>query len=265
MEYAVVLILIAGILLSTFNLFGWSKNMFYPFPNHKRKAVILWLYGLPIAILLVVLVYLKGFGWWTQATLYFLTFIHLTTLTFGILPYYGGAYREYWEIQERKRAAPENERNGRVHHDTNDSTLISFDEVCNDCLSAVLSSDKKCWRCGKTIRWKTRFTERWTKDSKSLWTKTKESGQTLWQREWHPDYYYVDERGVTTNFGVGVVFAIVKEDGRWSLHAMPRTPADEDPHVVPLKEGREHNPRAARKRVNSVILDVDFKKVVDEN
>lgn len=261
-----LLIGLAGAIMSTaILLVGWAPRVQYPYPNLRRKAIILWLYGTPLTVVIGLYIYIEGLSWWMQPIVYFLSFFYLTTLTFGVLPKYGGAYLEFLEVEERQRRLWKHRPENRKWPASADRVLVSIDEICKTCLSVVLPEDVRCWRCGDIIRAKTRLKEEWTKDSKSIWTKKKQSGQILWQREWHPDYYYVDERGVTTNFGVSFVFAIVKEDGCWSLHAMPRTPVDEVPHVVLLKRGRERNPRAARKSVNSVVLDVDLKKVVEEN
>ncbi|MHA2063691.1 MAG: hypothetical protein ACXABY_04830 [Candidatus Thorarchaeota archaeon] len=262
---AVFTVLMAGIGASTLNVVGWSRNVMYPYPRHKQKAAVLWVYGSGVALLIGTHSYIGEFPWYSQVLIYVLSFVYLTTLTFGILPYYGGAYQEYWEIDDRKRRASRIKPDDRELPARNDGTLVSFEEVCGTCLSALMPDDGECWRCGEIVRVEIRRKKRWTEDLKSKWRKRRLHGQKFWERESHPNYLYVDEYGITTSLGVDFIFAIVKKDGRWSLHAMPRTAKDDIPHVVLLGQGRERSPRAARNKVNSVIMDLDPKKIVEEN
>ena len=264
-DTALVLGLAGAILSTTVLLVGWAPRVQYPYPNLRRKALILWLYGTPLTVLIALYAHVEGLSLWMQPFVYFLSFFYLTTLTFGVLPKYGGAYLEFLEVKERQRRLWKHRPENRKWPASSDSVLVSIDEVCKTCLSVVFSEDERCWRCGEVIRAEIRLKENWAKDSKSKWEKRKEQGQKCWVREWRPRYTYVDERGITTNFGVDFVFAIVTEDGGWSLHAMPRTPRDKIPHVVNLGQGRERSSRAARKKVNAVTLDVDLEKMVEEN
>jgi hypothetical protein len=254
--------LVCALILCAVLHVGWFRHVDYPYPIHRRKAIVLWTYATPIAVLVAMLSLQDPGPPWVQPVVYLLTFFLLTTITFGILPGYGGAYNEYWELEQRRGRVRGSEKRIAETRFYSDSTIESVAEVCQTCLSAVLPEDETCWRCGNTIRWKTRFKKRWTEDRRSRWRKKKVSGHVLWERTWYPDYVRVDERGqLDDDFRVPRLFAFVYQDGRWALFAFVDTYPKVMLHPVTIDEGTEMSPRAARRRVNRRIDDVDFEKI----
>ena len=129
---------------------------------------------------------------------------------------YGGAYQEYVEIMKRRDRSSKLKPDERGYPDCNDSTYVSFGEVCNTCLSAVLPEDNACWRCGETIRWRKRHTDNWTTKPERGWRKIRSDFGTEWKKEWFPDGVYVTKEGEVSKYTIRSVTAVVEKRSLWS-------------------------------------------------
>lgn len=260
-----VMVMMSALTLCSILHVGWVRRVEYPFPNHRRKALILWAYATPITALITVISLQDPGPPWVGPVVYVLSFFLLTTMTFGILPRYGGAYSEYWELERRRGRVGASSGiivEARVHRD---NTIESVSEVCRTCLTAVLPDDEKCWRCGSIVRWQTRFRKEWINNRQSRWEKREREGQVFWVRTWRPEYVHVDEQGhMDSRLRVDSVYAYVFLDGSWAISAFASTLKDKSPHLVLLDRERERTPRAARRKVDEVIWDIDMQRIIED-
>lgn len=259
---AILLVAFAGpAMIASLLWIGWLKDMDYPFPWQRKKAVVLWLYGLPPALLVFLFVWKHPvLPWWANVAVPVLLFVLMTTFTFGILPGYGGAYHEYAEIRRLKGELWERGHRERRGRKADDPVFVGV-EVCATCLTAVLPEDEKCGRCGSWVRWEARYRDMWTRGG-IRWKKEFQEGKPFWVRVWHPRYTYQEEGGAyMMGMKVETIFAHVYDDGRWFLYAFVWTHSDLD--VARVREGRETTSRAARREVERVAGTLDFRALVE--
>ena len=224
------------------------RGRHYPLEQHRLKAVVLWIYGTPLVVLTALLTERLDYPLVLSLVAYGFNFILLTTIAFGHLPFYGGAWKTWSEvrfIQDRLRPRPwqafptddSQDQETRKPH-PRDRVYTSVKEVCSYCLVAVLPENDKCWNCRNFIRYDAELAHDWKRNT-GKWERKTILRQVVWGKEW--GHYS------------GLIFGTVYQDNRWSVQAI--TAKDHrirsDRHDI--GNGRASSTRRAKREVEETV------------
>jgi len=254
-ETALSAVLVLSVGISTVLVVGWYWGAGFPWQRYRRKALVLWLYGLPPGLLVfAILSRHPELPWWAAIVLPVGLFIALTTLTFGNLPGYGGAWRDWFEFSRIKEALREQQE---IPKRNSDAVFRFEGELCKECLTPLLPGTVRCAGCGDIVRGDVLLREQWVRHPVSRWERHRvRDGSRVRTRKWRPHYLHTDANGVIYGgFDVYSLYGDVWDDGEWAVRALLWMP---DMRVIRVAEGKERSAWRAKAAVRTVLPRIDL-------